>query len=1066
MTLAQKVGLLGLSNASGYENVTTAVPSLCIPQFVLNDGPAGIIAGPAGSHTQLPAPIGVAASWDPTLAKQYGAVMGAEASAKGIDVIQAPDVNIARVPLSGRNFETFGEDPYLTSQLGLATAQGIESQGVGSMPKHFAVYNQETYRNTTADNAIVSQRTLHEIYLPAWWTLVTKGNVSSIMCAYSEVNGTFSCENPSLLTQILDTRWGFQGFIRSDLSASHSTLDSLQAGTDQLKPAVPQQIEQALYSGQISGTQLDDAVRRVLGQMFQLGVFNRSSTGTANTNASTSAHVTFAQTAAEDSMVLLKDTGGVLPLAGVHSIAVIGADAGPDALTATPPPSADHVSAASIVTPYEGIQARAGTGVSVTYAQGVANLEGQGSTSSDQVDALRQAAARQAAASQVAVVFVADPESEGTDLQTLSLPDNQDQLIEAVAAANPNTVVVLNTATPVTMPWLSQVRGVLEAWYPGQQDGAAVAAVLFGDVDPGGKLPITFPTSLSETPVATPAQFPGVGGEVQYSEGLDVGYRWYAANKVTPLFPFGFGLSYTTFSFRHLTVSPTTTTSVGTVQVTATVTNTGDRAGSEVAQLYLDDPASAGEPPLQLKGFQKVTLNAGQSSQVHFTLSPHDLSYWDSTAQTWVVTDGTYRIMVGDSSANLPLDADLQVHATTWTRAVHLAAPAQVESGTPFTVTEALTAGGDLSLQGVKFQLTSPAGWSVRAEGRTRLGAVGPSQAETVSWQVTAPASAQATEDLLTATAILQTAGGTDTLTARSQITVRPLVTAAIEPAEVFMPGPTGHLTLRYTDTSGYRLVLHWVATPAQGLRLSARPASGASTLRPGGSGSQQISLTGSTGSAVLPVTLQVRVGSNTLTSPAVYANISDPLASLSAAFDNVGITAASDPRAGNYSGTGVTFSAAALAQVGLTPGASVTRDGITFTWPNVPAGQRDNVVADGQTIALSGQGSVLGFLGATANGNATGTGTITYTDGTTQPFTLTLTDWYTSAPAPQDQIVAISRFRNSPSGGDTHLAAVFSTAVPLRSGKTVAYVTLPKIGSTVAAGHTAMHIFAMAIGS
>jgi beta-glucosidase len=280
--------------------------------------------------------------------------------------------------------------------------------------------------------------------------------------------------------------------------------------------------------------------------------------------------------------------------------------------------------------------------------------------------AMRAAAATAAAASQTAIVFVNQPESETRDLTSIRLPGGQDQLIQAVAAANPNTIVVLNTGGPVTMPWLSRVRGVLEAWYPGQEDGNAIAAVLFGDVNPSGHLPETFPKSLSQVPASTAAQWPGLNGQVKYSEGLDVGYRWYDANKVTPLFPFGFGLSYTTFSFSRLSISPSTATALGTVQVTATVTNTGTTTGAEVAQLYLAAPGAAGEPPRQLKGFERVTLGPGHSARVHFTLTPADLSYWDSRTGSWAVAGGTYRAMVGDSSAlaDLPLRGSFRVRTS------------------------------------------------------------------------------------------------------------------------------------------------------------------------------------------------------------------------------------------------------------------------------------------------------------------------------------------------------------------------------------------------------------------
>ncbi len=1060
MTLVEKLDLMGLANVAGYENATTAVPALCIPQFTLNDGPAGIIAGPPNSHTQLPSPIGIGASFDVSLAQQYGGVLGAEAAAKGIDVVQAPDLNIARVPESGRNFETLGEDPYLTSQLGLAIARGIESQGVGSMPKHFAVYNQETYRNTSNDDSIVSQRALHEIYLPAFQTLVEHGDVSAIMCSYAEINGLFACEDPLLLTQILVDSWGFTGFVRTDLGASHNTVDALNAGTDQLKPAVPTPITSALESGQISTAEIDNAVGKILTQMFHLGVFNRSAIGNANTDASTPAHVAFAETAAEKSIVLLKNANNILPLSGVQSIAVIGADAGADALSASPPPSSDHVSSDSVVTPYQGIVTRAANTVTVTYAQGVEGITEGSSVSST----LLQQAVAQAAAAQVAVVFVGLPESEGSDLPNLSLPGGQDQLIEAVAKANPHTIVVINSGGPVVMPWLDQVQAVLEAWYPGQQDGNAVAAVLFGNVDPSGKLPITFPTSTAETPVSTPAQFPGVNGEVHYSEGLDVGYRWYDQEGVTPLFPFGFGLSYTTFSFSNIHLSQTAITSLGSATVTATVTNTGTRSGAEVAQLYLDDPASIGEPPLQLKGFQRVSIAPGSSAEVSFTLTPQALAYWDTASNAWNIADGTYHVWIGSSSASLPLEASLQVGSTTGARSVQIKAPAQVEADRSFTVDATLTSGGNLSLANVRFQLKVPSGWTVRSKGATTISNVAPNRQLQTAWQVTPPTDAQSVTALLGVTAMLTGSGGTTDDAAYTQVSVEPVVTVSAQPSTLVMAGGQGHLKLHLTNTSGSRVNLSWSATASTGQALSIHPSTGSASLGPGANSSPLLTIGGSPTNGSVAITLNAKVGSQTVDVPPLEIPLSVAVPSLAAAFNNVGITADDAPTVGDFEGTGTTFSAQALQSLGLEPGGTVHFGGLTFTWPNAPAGQPDNVVAQGQTIALSGQGSKLGFLGASDFGNGSGTGVITYTDGTTQPFTLPMTDWYATTPAQGDQVVAIAPYRNSAAGQSTHSAAVYFTEVPLNPVKTVSYVTLPNLGP-VADGQTVIHIFAMAIG-
>jgi beta-glucosidase len=875
MTLGQKLDLLGLANENGYENVTTAIPQLCVPQLTLNDGPAGIIAGPADSHTQLPSPIGVAATWDTATAAGYGTVLGSEAAAKGIDVVQGPVLNIDRVPLDGRTFELLGEDPYLTSQLGVNIELGIESQGVGTMPKHFAVYNQEKYRNTPADDVIVSDRALHEIYLPAWQQSMTEAHPAAVMCSYASLAGTYDCQNSDLLTTILRDQLGFSGFIRSDLDAVHDPVAGFNAGTDQLKTAEPQALEQGVYDGQISSARLNQAVSLILTQMFQLGVFNHQPAGNADTDASTPAHIAFARQTAEESTVLLKNAGRVLPLrAGqVHSIAVIGADGGTGALTASPPPSSSYVSSSAIVTPYQGIQQAAPAGTSVSYNDG-----------SD----LAQAAAAARAAS-VAVVFADVPEVEGTDLTNLSLPGNQDQLIEAVAAANPNTIVVLNNASPVLMPWLGQVKSVLEAWYPGQQYGNAIAAILFGKADPSGHLPITFPVSLSETPVSSPSQYPGVNGQVDYSEGLDVGYRGYDAEDITPLFPFGYGLSYTTFRFSDLTVSPGTMTSQGSVQVAATVTNTGHRAGTDVAQLYVGDPASVGEPPRQLKGFSRVSLRPGRSARVHFTLTGQELAWYDSTPGAWVTSPGSYQVYVGDSSAlaGLPLRGSFQVTGSTGTRHVTITAPGQVQAGSPVTVTATLTSGGgSLAVHRARLALAVPAGWQVRPESPVTAGTLAPSQALTASWQVTAPVTAQDNISQLTATAsyhVTGPGGGAGTSSAGTQVTIDPLVTTTVTPQAVTSSGDTTQVTLTNTDTSGYPVSLDWATAPPSGSGITATPATGSVTLAPGATATTALTVTGSaSGTTTVPINVTV-VTPNKATVPGPGAYLQITSSSLSA---------------------------------------------------------------------------------------------------------------------------------------------------------------------------------------
>lgn len=638
MTVSEKIGMLyppAGYGFFGYQLVLAPIPSLCVPSLILQDGMAGIRGTQPGTATSFPAAIAVGASFDATVANQYGAAIGREALKKNIDAIQGPFVNIARVPQAGRNAEGYGEDPFLTTQLADSDIQGMQKTGVFSVTQSITAYNQEN--NRTSMNENVSDRALHEIYLPPIEGAVQQG-VGGVMCVYPSINGTPACQDPSLLTGILKEQFGFQGFVRTDFAAAPDDVAAMNAGTDFFNPFNLSAVTSAVQSGQIPLTRLNDAVARILSTMFRFGVFNRRSAGTANTSSTTPRDLTVALATAEQGTVLLQNNGPILPLDKnrVGSIAVIGADGSTAALTTESGTAFVAQLASNIVTPLRGIQAAAGRRTSVAYDDGT--------------DLTSAAAA--AAAAKVAVVFVSDPAGENTDLATLALPGNQNQLVAAVAAANPNTVVVINSGNPVLMPWLNQVKGVIEAWFPGQQDGTAIAAVLFGKVDPSGKLPMTFPSSDTASPVGTNAQWPGIGGLVQYSEGLDVGYRGYQADHIEPLFPFGFGLSYTTFAFSDLSIG---TPVNGSIPVSATVTNTGKAAGAEVAQLYLGDPAAAGEPLMQLKGFDKVILGPGQSVPVTFELSPRDMSYWDSASQSWVMANGRYNVMLGDSSVNVPL---------------------------------------------------------------------------------------------------------------------------------------------------------------------------------------------------------------------------------------------------------------------------------------------------------------------------------------------------------------------------------------------------------------------------
>jgi beta-glucosidase len=668
--------------SGSYAGTIPAIPALCIPAVNLEDGPQGVGDGQCCS-TQLPAPVAAASTWDTGLEQQYGAVVGSEEAGKGADVNLGPTVNIVRDPRWGRAFESFSEDPYLAGQMGAAYVTGVQAQGIMDQVKHYAVYNNETNRNNASDDDVVQERAEQEIYMPAFQTAVNAG-VDSAMCAYSQPNGVPACQNFYLMGS-LNNEFGFQGFVTSDWFATQSTQPALEAGNDMDMPGDTDYGTNlaAQVGNQVPRDYLDDAVERILTELFKSNLMNTGNTGCTCNTVTTPAHVATALQVAEEGTVLLKNSGNILPLnpATVGSIAVIGTDGSSSPMYSGG--GSASVNAGNQVSPLAGIQAAAGSGVTVTYNDG---------TNQSSAVAAAQAA-------KVAVIFVDYTEGEGSDITSIDLGTADDNLISAVAAANPNTVVVLNTGSAVTMPWANSVPGILEQWYPGQVNGTAAAAILFGTANPSGHLPVTFPGSLAQVPASTAAEFPGANGQVQYSEGVDVGYRWYQTQKLTPAYPFGFGLSYTNFSYSNLSI--TGFNSANPATVTATVTNTGSRAGADVAQLYVGDPSSTGEPPWQLKNFQRVSLNPGASTTVSFSVPVHDLTYWSGPGATsyptawsgsdpdgggWTAPAGTYAIGVGDSSGNLPLTGSLALASPVGPDAVSMTTPAPQATAVGSTV--------------------------------------------------------------------------------------------------------------------------------------------------------------------------------------------------------------------------------------------------------------------------------------------------------------------------------------------------------------------------------------------
>jgi beta-glucosidase len=637
----------GTSAGNPYEGNTPAIPSLCIPEITEQDGAAGVGSGwkavPDGTFegaTQLPSPIADAAAFDPSLARAFGTVVGREDAGVGVDVALAPTINIERDPLWGRAYESLGEDPYLSGTLGIALVEGIQSQHVVAVLKHFAAYNQETNRGTLRDNVIVSERALREIYLPAFSATVQQAHPGGIMCSYASINGTPSCQNRQLLQDILRHQWHFRGFVRSDCGSVFDQRAAVVAGVSQVKCGViydPEELTGAIADGAVTRSDLRSLVTPVLTTLFKQNLIAKPHPLRPTADVSSSADRAIALRTDDEGAVLVKNDR-LLPLllTPKTTVALISGAQG------TPMPAgfgAMHVADPDPVTTLAALTARLGRH-HVMYDSG------------DDI----QHAVYTARRADVAVVVVHDVEAEGHDRTTLALPGNQDALVSAVAMANPNTVVVLETGAPVLMPWLDRVKAVLETWYPGQQAGNSLLDLLTGAADPGGKLPVTWPASDTARPDTTKATFGGVDGHVDYSDGIDVGYRWYEVHHVTPAFPFGYGLSYTRFAFSDLRLGAAVG---GGIRVSAMVRNVGRVAGSDVVQCYVGEPVSAGEPPRQLRGFERLDLRPGHSRQVTMTLTPGDLAHWSTPRGEWVVSGGRYRVYVGDSSAldGLPLTA-------------------------------------------------------------------------------------------------------------------------------------------------------------------------------------------------------------------------------------------------------------------------------------------------------------------------------------------------------------------------------------------------------------------------
>ena len=657
MTLEEKAGLL--SGEDFWH--TKGVERLGVPKSMVSDGPHGLRkqdeqADHLGINDSIkavcfPAASATAASFDPDMIEKMGEALGDACQHEKLSVLLGPAVNIKRSPLCGRNFEYFSEDPYLTGVMATALIKGIQSKNVGTSIKHFALNNQEHRRMSSSSEC--DEKTIREIYFPAFEMAVKEAQPWTVMCSYNRINGTFASENPWLLTDVLRKEWGFEGYVMSDWGAVSDRVAGVAAGLDLEMPSSgginDRKVVEAVKAGKLDEKLVDLCCERILNIVFRY-VENAKPETPWDKEAQ---HLQAAEVAA-DCMVLLKNEGGILPLNKEDDIAFIGEFAEKPRFQGG---GSSHINCFKTTGAVE-----AAKGLKVTYARGY-----DVAADDAPADMIAEAAAA-AKKAKVAVVFAGLPdayESEGYDRTHMRMPESQNRLIEAVAEANPNTVVVLHNGSPVEMPWIGRVKGVLEAYLGGQAVGLAEVKVLFGDVNPSGHLPESFPIKLEDNP-----SYLFYGGEpagTEYREGIFVGYRYYDKKKMDVLFPFGYGLSYTTFEYSGLKLSKDKILDTDTVTVTVTVKNTGKRAGKTVAQVYVGDVegyVNAVRPVRELKAFRKVELQPGESKEVSFTLCKRAFATWRSEIHDWFVESGEFSIEVGDSSACLPLKATVTVEST------------------------------------------------------------------------------------------------------------------------------------------------------------------------------------------------------------------------------------------------------------------------------------------------------------------------------------------------------------------------------------------------------------------
>jgi beta-glucosidase len=708
LTLQEKISLI---HADG-TFTTPGLPRFATGKLWMSDGPNGVREeieatgwNPARAtndfSTAMPADIAMAASFDLDLGAAYGNVIGEEARTRGKHIMLGPGLNIMRSPLNGRNSEYLGEDPYLTSRMAVGFINALQSHGVAACAKHYALNNQETNRGTV--NVHVDERTMREIYLPAFKAAVTEAHVLSIMTAYNRVNGEYCSENDFLLNTVLKKDWNFQGLVMTDWGGCHSTINAANHGLDlemgsnvnagaaaHDKDFLANPLLQIMQGENpaVPMSRIDDMVLRNLRVMFATGLFDPPAADAQAKPLMSPDHIEAARKIAEGGMVLLKNADQLLPLdpAKIKAIAVIGDNA--QARFAHDGNSA-AIKTAYEITPLEGIQKRAGNDSKVTFAQGYARAAGgrRGGAPATQNPQLLADAVTAAKAADVAIVVAGlyrGQDQEGADRPSFNLPPGQAELIQAVAKANPKTLVILTGGSPSLVdPWINDTAGLLMYWYGGTEGGNALARVIFGDVNPSGHLPCTWPKQIADSPAHNPndpAIFPGVNGtpagggrggnrgplaadagpQENYAEGILVGYRWFDARNINPQFPFGFGLSYTTFAMSDFSQIKAERAagdkSIATFRLS--IANTGTRAGSQVVQAYVTQAnPSVVRPPQELKAFQKVSLNPGEKRAIDLSFDPSSFTHYDVAQHAWIADAGDYTILVGDSSRNLPLKA-------------------------------------------------------------------------------------------------------------------------------------------------------------------------------------------------------------------------------------------------------------------------------------------------------------------------------------------------------------------------------------------------------------------------